>query len=155
MGPRPRSGAVRPAGDLADLVARSSGRNQGRHDLCARNPARQKIPLRGAHRGNADRAQGFDRDRFEFPGQTDHGRRSAAGIWRSCEMTPARKLNTVILRSEPLARSRASSTRYGEPRRMNGRGMSPFEARPSAEHLRVTSRGIIYEAELHTPAQFG
>ena len=43
VGPRPRSRAVRPAGDLAHLVARSSDRDQGRHGLRARNAARQAV----------------------------------------------------------------------------------------------------------------
>ena len=57
VGPRPRPGAIRSAGDFTHLVARSSDRDSGRHDLRARNAARQEIPLRRAHRGNADRAQ--------------------------------------------------------------------------------------------------
>ena len=79
-------GAIRSAGDFAHLVARSSGRDQRGHDLCARDPARQAVPLRRAHRGNADRAQERYRDRVQFPGQADHRGRSAAGLWRSCEV---------------------------------------------------------------------
>ena len=86
VGPRAWAGAIRSAGDLAHLVARPSDRNPGRHDVRARNAARQEIPLRRAHRGNADRPQERDRDRLQFPGQTDHRGRSAAGIRRSCEM---------------------------------------------------------------------
>ena len=76
LGPRARPGAVRSAGDLAHLVARPSGRDQGRHDLRARDPARQALPLRRAHRGDADRAQEGDRDRLQLPGQADHRGRS-------------------------------------------------------------------------------
>ena len=47
----------------------------------------KQLPLRRAHRGNADRAQERDRDRVELPGQADHGRRSAAGLWRSRSLT--------------------------------------------------------------------
>ena len=81
VGPRARPGAVRPAGDLAHLVARPSDRDQGRHDVRARDAARQALPLRRAHRGDADRPQGFDRDRLELPGEADHRGRSAAGLW--------------------------------------------------------------------------
>ena len=40
----------------------------------------KEIPLRSAHRGNVDRAQERNRDRFQFPGQADYGGRSAAGL---------------------------------------------------------------------------
>jgi hypothetical protein len=46
VGPWPRPRAIRPAGDLAHLVARSSNRDQGRNDVCARDAARQALPLR-------------------------------------------------------------------------------------------------------------
>ena len=78
VGPWARARAIRSAGDLAHLVARPSDRDPGGHDVRARNAARQEIPLRRAYRGNADRAQGFDRDRLQFPGQADHRGRSAA-----------------------------------------------------------------------------
>src|SRR5258708_3823025 len=48
-GPGRRRGAIRPAGDLAHLVARPPGRDQGRNDLRARDPARQALPVRRAH----------------------------------------------------------------------------------------------------------
>ena len=57
VGPRPRARPIRSAGDLAHLVARPSDRDQGRHDVRARDPARQAVPLRRAHRGDADRAR--------------------------------------------------------------------------------------------------
>ena len=76
LGPRSWSRAIRPAGDLAHLVARPSDRDQARHDVRARDPARQALPLRRAHRGNADRAREGDRDRVELPGEADHRRRS-------------------------------------------------------------------------------
>ena len=76
LGPR----AIRPARHLAHLVARSSGRDQGGHDLRAGDPARQEVPLRGAHRGDADRAQERDRDRLQLPGEADHGGRPDPGL---------------------------------------------------------------------------
>src|SRR5262249_4453192 len=78
------------AGDLAHLVARSSRGDPGRHDLRARDSARQALPLRRADRGNADRAQERDRDRVELPGQADHRGGSAAGLRRSRAMRAAR-----------------------------------------------------------------
>ena len=57
VGSRARACAIRSAGDLAHLVARPSDRNPGRHDVCARNAARQAVSLWRAHRGNADRAR--------------------------------------------------------------------------------------------------
>ncbi len=80
-------GAIRSTGDLAHLVARSSDRDQGGHDVRARDPARQALPLRRAHRRDADRARQGDRDRVELPGEADHGRRPDAGLWGSCEVT--------------------------------------------------------------------
>src|SRR6516162_2713168 len=68
-------GAVKvgaPTRDLPHLVARPSRRDQGRHDLRARNPARQEVSLWRAHRGDADREEGRDRDRLQFPGKADH-----------------------------------------------------------------------------------
>ena len=55
LGPRARARAVRPAGDLADLVARSPDRDQARHGVRARDAARQGARLRRAARGDADR----------------------------------------------------------------------------------------------------
>ena len=83
VGPRSWPRPIRSAGDLAHLVARSPDRDQGRHDVCARNAARQKIPLRRAHRRNADREARRHRDRIELPGQADHRGRSAARLRRS------------------------------------------------------------------------
>ena len=80
VGPRTRARAVRSAGDLAHLVARSSRRDQGRHDLRARDPARQEVPLRRAHRGDADRQEGRHRDRLELPCEADHCRRPDPGL---------------------------------------------------------------------------
>ena len=82
VGPRPRPRAVRSAGDLAHLVARPSGRDQGGHDLRARDAARQELPLRRAHRGDADRAQEGDRDHLQLPGGADHGGRSDSRAMR-------------------------------------------------------------------------
>ena len=53
LGPRPGPGAVRPAGDLADLVAGPSRRDQAGHDVRARDPARQAPRPRRAPRGDA------------------------------------------------------------------------------------------------------
>src|SRR5437660_1320447 len=86
VGPRPRARAVRPAGDLTHLVARPSGRDPGRNDLRARDPARQALPLRRAHRGDADRAREGDRDHLELPGQADHRGRSDPRLRRPREM---------------------------------------------------------------------
>ena len=83
VGPRAGPRAVRPAGDLAHLVARSPDRDQGGHGVRARNPARQDVPVGRAHRGDADRARGQRRDHLELPGRADHGRRSDARLRRS------------------------------------------------------------------------
>src|SRR5580700_879565 len=111
VGPWAGAGAIRSAGDFAHLVARSSGRNQRGHDLCARDPARQALPLRRAHRRNADRAQERYRDRVQFPGQADHRGRSAAGLWRSCEVT---REAPSQLHLSPGGRGRASEASEGE-----------------------------------------
>ncbi len=111
LGPR----AIRSAGDFAHLVARSSGRYPGRHDVCARDPARQEVPLRRAHRGNADRAQEGHRDRVQFPGQADHRRRSAARLRRSCEVTsplPARGERSSAARVRGRCRIRRTSSSW-------------------------------------------
>src|SRR5262245_30566626 len=97
VGPRPRPCAVRPAGDLAHLVARPSGRDPGRNDLRARDPARQALPLRRAHRGNADRAREGDRDHLELPGQADHGGRSHPRLRRPREMIDVCALTEFII----------------------------------------------------------
>ena len=86
LGPRPRARAIRSAGDLAHLVARPSDRDQGRHDLCARDPARQALPLWRAHRGDADRPRKGDRDHLQLPGQADHRGRSDPRLCRSREV---------------------------------------------------------------------
>src|SRR5258708_2999433 len=88
---------VRPASHFADLVARSSGRDQGRHDLRAGDAARQALPLWRAHRGNADRSQGFDRDRLQLPGQADHRRRSFPRLWRSRDITMTISLSSRLV----------------------------------------------------------
>ena len=49
VGPRSGIGAIRSAGDLAHLVARSSHRNQGRHGLRAGDAARQAVRVGRAH----------------------------------------------------------------------------------------------------------
>src|SRR5450631_4375214 len=106
VGPRSRPRAIRSAGDLAHLVARSSDRYPGRHDLRARNAARQEIPLRRAHRGNADREKERDRDRVEFPGEADYRRRSDAGLRRSREM----------IFTSPIGRGEADHAKRGRVR---------------------------------------
>ncbi len=49
VGPRAGVGAIRPAGDLAHLVARSSHRDQGRHGVCAGDAAREAVSVGRAH----------------------------------------------------------------------------------------------------------
>ncbi len=81
VGPRTGPGAVRPAGDLAHLVARPPGRDPGRHGVRARDAARQDASVGRAHRGDADRPQGPHRDHLQFPGRADHRRRPDAGLF--------------------------------------------------------------------------
>ena len=40
------------------------------------------VPVGRAHRGNADRPQGQDRDHLQLPGRADHRRRSDAGLFQ-------------------------------------------------------------------------
>ena len=61
------------------------GRDQGRHGVRARDAARQDAPVGRAHRGDADRAQGQDRDHLQFPGRADHRRRSDARLFELWE----------------------------------------------------------------------
>ena len=67
VGTRARPRAVRSAGHLAHLVARSPDRDQAGHGVRARDPARQDVPLGRAHRGDADRPRGSHRDHLELP----------------------------------------------------------------------------------------
>ena len=72
LGPRPRARPVRPAGHLADLVARPPAEDPAGHGLRPGDPARQEVPVRGADRGDADRQRQGDRDHLELPGRADH-----------------------------------------------------------------------------------
>src|SRR4029078_10580290 len=106
VGPRSRARAIRSAGDLTHLVARSPDRETRVNDLRAADAARQALPLWRAHRGNADRAQERHRDRVELPCEADQSRRSAAGLWGSCKVpSEAQPISpSTGLRLRPLSR---------------------------------------------------
>ena len=74
VGTRTRPGAVRPARHLADLVARSSDRDQGGDGVRPRDPAREAVSLGRPHRGNAHRPRRSHRDHLQLPGSADHRR---------------------------------------------------------------------------------
>src|SRR5581483_6860853 len=101
---------IRSAGDFAHLVARSPARNQGRHGLRARDTARQTVSMGRAHRRNADRPQGRRGDRVEFPGATDYGCRSDAGLFRLRQAAGNVSMQFIV----PLsAREATDASRFG------------------------------------------
>jgi Xaa-Pro aminopeptidase len=118
VGPRAWAGAIRSAGDLAHLVARSSGRDQGGNDVRARDPAWQALSLRRAHRGDADRAQEGDRDHLQLPGQADHGGRPDPRLRRSREVTRPdvmrRRKRDAAENDDPTSITRAARASCGE-----------------------------------------
>ena len=99
-------GAVRPAGDLADLVARPSDRDQARHGVRARDAAREGARVRRAAGGDADRDRDRARADHVLPDRRDHGRWVEPDGWRPSHST---------------IRRRAIPTRRGE----GGRGSPP------------------------------
>src|SRR5262249_11758338 len=107
------------AGHLAHLVARPPPEDPAGHGLRARDPARQAVRVRGAHRGDADRQPEGDRDHLQLPGRADHLRRVTRGstfrVARAHATAPVVVL--LIFACHPLVPVGAADP-LGEARRM-------------------------------------
>ena len=128
--------AARKAEDAAKAPGLQGARHQGIGGRVRRILSLRRRPPR-RHRGR--RHRGDPARRLSARRRSDQGRRRPRhrhGVHRARGISGikwgrVRRFSPVILRCEPEARLRASSTRYGEPRRMPAEAPRPslFEAR--------------------------